>query len=198
VEPTLAGISLLLLQIAMGIGLAACAGLRAFLPLFVVGLAGRLDVVPLTATFEWMGSTPALVVFGVAVVTEILADKIPVVDHFLDVAQSFVKPIAGTVLAASVLTELTPLQAAVLGLITGGAVSGVIHVTKAKVRLASTATTAGLGNPVISTLEDVGAFFGSLVAIWLPLLLLLLLVAAIILTWTLLRRMRLPRSDFRA
>jgi uncharacterized membrane protein len=198
VEPTLAGISLLLLQIAMGIGLAACAGLRAFLPLFVVGLAGRLDVVPLTATFEWMGSTPALVVFGVAVVTEILADKIPVVDHFLDVAQSFVKPIAGTVLAASVLTELTPLQAAVLGLITGGAVSGVIHVTKAKVRLASTATTAGLGNPVISTLEDVGAFFGSLVAIWLPLLLLLLLVAATILTWTLLRRMRLPRSDFRA
>jgi len=197
VEPTLAGISSLLFQIAMGIGLAACAGLRAFLPLFVVGLAGRFDVVPLTATFEWLGSTPALVVFGVAVVAEILADKIPVVDHFLDVAQSVVKPIAGTVLAASVLTELTPLQAAVLGLITGGAVSGVIHVTKAKVRLASTATTAGLGNPVISALEDIGAFFGSLVAIWLPLLLLLLLVAATILTWTLLRRIR-RRSDFRA
>lgn len=196
-EPTLAGISSLLFQIAMGIGLAACAGLRAFLPLFVVGLAGRFDVVPLTATFEWLGSTPALVVFGVAVVAEILADKIPVVDHFLDVAQSVVKPIAGTVLAASVLTELTPLQAAVLGLITGGAVSGVIHVTKAKVRLASTATTAGLGNPVISALEDIGAFFGSLVAIWLPLLLLLLLVAATILTWTLLRRIR-RRSDFRA
>ena len=62
-------------QVAMGVGLAACAGLRAFLPLFVVGVAGRLDVLPLSEPFAWLASAPALTVFGAAVLTELLADK---------------------------------------------------------------------------------------------------------------------------
>ena len=66
-----------------------------------------------TRTFQWLESWPALTVLGVAVVTEILADKFPVVDNFLDAAQTFVKPVAGTILAASVLSELSPLQARV-------------------------------------------------------------------------------------
>ncbi len=189
-DPSLADISVVLLQVAMGIGLAACAGLRAFLPLFVVGLAGRFEFVPLSNTFEWLASTPALVVFGVAVVTEILADKIPVVDNFLDLIQSFVKPVAGTILAASVLTELTPLQATVLGLITGGVVAGGVHLTKAKLRLASTATTVGAGNPVLSVIEDISALVGSLVSLVVPLLLVLLLIVASIVAWGVLRRRR--------
>src|SRR5512145_2759755 len=108
-------------QIAMGLGLAASAGLRAFLPLLVAGVAGRLDLLPLSESFAWLGSTPALVVFGVAVVAEVLGDKIPVVDHFLDALHTLLKPIAGTVVAASVLTDLPPLPATVLSLITGGA-----------------------------------------------------------------------------
>lgn len=179
----------LLSQLAMGIGLAACAGLRAFLPLFVVGVAGRLDVIPLTQRFEWLASTPALLVFGVAVITELLADKFPVVDHFLDAVEIWVKPIAGTVLAASVLSELTPLQATVLGVFAGGTAAGTVHVAKAKLRLASTATTLGAGNPVLSFLEDVVAFVGSLTAIVVPLLILLLLLIALTLAvWWLLRR----------
>ena len=74
----------ILLQVAMGVSLAACAGLRAFLPLLVVGAFGRLGFVPLTGAFEWLSSWPALAVFGVAVVVELAADKFPVVDHLLD------------------------------------------------------------------------------------------------------------------
>ncbi len=85
-EATLA----VLAQIAMGLSLAACAGLRAFLPLFVVGAAGRLEWIPLTDSFAWMTSWPALLVFGFAVLTELLGDKFPLVDHFLDALQSFV------------------------------------------------------------------------------------------------------------
>jgi len=180
-EPTLSQAAAVLWQIAMGIGLASCAGLRAFLPLLVVGAAGRLELIPLTRSFEWLESTPALIVFGIAVVTELLGDKFPVVDHFLDTLQTFVKPIAGTILMASVLTELSPLQAAVLGLIGGGTTAGVVHVGKAKLRLASSVTTAGVANPVLSVIEDAGALVGSIASLVVPLLMVfLLLVFAVV------------------
>jgi hypothetical protein len=168
---------LILSQIAMGIGLAACAGLRAFLPLLLLGAAGRLEWVGLSPAFEWLASTPALIVFGVAVVTEILSDKVPVIDHLLDVIGGVLKPLAGTVLAASVLTDLTPLQSTVAGLLVGGGSAGIVHLTKAKLRLFSTATTAGLGNPVLSLAEDVLSFVGSIVAMIVPVILLLAIAA---------------------
>jgi len=175
-EPTVSQAAAILWQVAMGIGLASCAGLRAFLPMLVVGTAGRLDLIPLTRSFEWLESTPALIVFGIAVVAELLADKFPVIDNFLDAAQVFVKPIAGTILMASVLTELSPLQATVLGLIGGGTTAGVVHVAKAKLRLASSVTTAGTANPLISLVEDAGALVGSIASLVVPLLVVVLLL----------------------
>jgi hypothetical protein len=171
----------LLWQIAMGISLAACAGLRAFLPLLVVGVAGKLELIPLTRYFEWLATWPALIVFGVAVVVEILGDKFPAIDNFLDALQTFVKPIAGAILAASVLTELSPLQATALGLVAGGGSAGAVHLGKAKLRLASTLTTAGTANPVLSVIEDLGAFVGSIAAIVVPILMLFLLILFLIL-----------------
>lgn len=191
VQPTLS----LLFQIATGVGLAACAGLRAFLPLFAVGLAGRLDVLPLTPAFDWLASDAALIVFGIAVLVELLGDKIPIVDHVLDAIQTLIKPIAGTAVVAASLTDLTPLQATVLGLLLGGSVAGVVHLVKAKTRLLSTATTAGLGNPVVSAVEDSGAVAGSAVALLAPPVMLALLalgVAAI--AWWALRRRDRPRA----
>jgi hypothetical protein len=171
----LAASGLILSQIAMGIGLAACAGLRAFLPLLLLGAAGRFEWVSLSPAFEWLASTPALIV---AVVTEILSDKVPVVDHSLDVIGGVLKPVAGTVLAASVLTDLTPLQSTVAGLVVGGGAAGLVHLTKAKVRLFSTVTTAGLGNPVLSIAEDAMSFIGSIIALIMPVLLLLVIAAS--------------------
>lgn len=188
-EATLSQGASLAFQVTMGISLAACAGLRAFLPLFAVGLAGRLDYLPLTSSFEWMASTPALVVFGVAILLELLADKFPVVDNFLDAAQGFVKPIAGTILMAGVLSELTPLQATVLGIIGGGTAAGAVHLTKAKVRLASSATTAGIGNPLLSIAEDIAAFVGTLVSFVFPLLVVAVVLISLILIWRGIRRM---------
>jgi hypothetical protein len=159
----------LLFQIAAGIALAACAGLRAFLPLFVTGIVGRLGWVDLSGSFEWLSSTPALVVLGVAVTVELLSDKIPVVDHALDVLNTFLKPAAGTALMASMLTNLTPLQAIVLGIVAGGGSAGLVHLAKAKLRLGSSLLTAGLANPLLSLAEDGVAFVGTAAAFLVPL-----------------------------
>ncbi len=181
-------------QLAMGVSLAACAGLRAFLPLFAVGLAGRLDWIPLTSHFEWLESTPTLIVFGSAVAAELLADKIPWFDNLLDLVQSFVKPIAGVIATASVLHELTPLQGAVLALVLGGGVAGATHLAKANLRLVSTAATGGLANPVVSTVEDTGAGGLTLMALLAPLLAVTVLLLALIgiLWFVRRRRMRSP------
>ena len=167
-------------QVAMGIGLAASAGLRAFLPLLVVSVAGKLGWVPLSDRFEWLATWPAEVVFGVAVVTELLSDKIPLIDNLLDTLQVWVKPVAGALLAIAVLTELEPLPAAALGIMAGASSAGIVHVVKAKVRLLSSALTTGLGNPILSLVEDAVALIGSILSVIVPFVMVILLALAVL------------------
>ena len=149
----------LLQSIALGISLAACAGLRAWLPFFAVGLSVRLGVLPLGDSFRFLGSNVALTVFAVATVIEVLADKIPVVDHALDALSTFLKPAAGMVLAASVMwTVDDPIVALALGVMVGAPASLVPHAAKATLRGMLSPITAGLAAPILSVLEDVIAF----------------------------------------
>ncbi|MEO8501405.1 MAG: DUF4126 domain-containing protein [Vicinamibacteria bacterium] len=149
----------LLQSIALGIALAACAGLRAWLPLFAIGVSVRLGVVPMGDSFRFLGSTTALTVFAIATVIEVIADKIPFVDHALDALSTFLKPIAGMVLAASVLwTVDDPIVALALGVMVGAPASLVPHAAKTTLRGVLSPITAGLAAPVLSTLEDVIAF----------------------------------------
>lgn len=149
----------LLQSIALGIALAACAGLRAWLPLFAVGVSVRLGVLPLGDSFRFLGGNVALTVFAIATVVELLADKIPVVDHALDALSTFLKPVAGMVLAASVMwTVDDPIVALALGVMVGAPASLVPHTAKATLRGVLSPITAGLAAPVLSVLEDVIAF----------------------------------------
>src|SRR5262245_15370162 len=181
-----------LVHVAMGIGLSACAGLRAFLPLLVLGLAGRFEVVRLSDSLAWIAGDPALVVFGVAVIAEVLADKVPLVDHALDAVGAFVKPVSGALVTATLVKDWTPLYATVLCLIVGGSTAGVVHLAKAKLRLFSTLGSAGLANPWISAVEDVAALGAAVAAILLPLVLLALFVLGIGVAGLVLRARRRP------
>lgn len=188
----------LMVQILAGVSLAACCGLRAFLPPFVVGLAVRVGVVDLifgqpvqlNPAFEWLSTTPALVIFGVAVLVEMLADKVPVVDHILDLVETVVRPLAGVLVVAATLKGLDPLPAAVLGLILGGSVAGGVHLAKSKIRILSTLGTGGLGSPVLSAVEDLAALVGSLLAVFASVIAALLILIGVIFTFRLVLRFR--------
>jgi hypothetical protein len=184
-------------QLAMGFALAACVGLRAFLPLLAAGLLARNGYVHLGDSFAWMESTPALVVFGSALVFEVLADKVPFLDHALHAVEAFVKPMAATLLAASLFTNLDPLVAMTLGLIGGGTIAGAVHAIRGGTRLLSTATTAGLANPVLSLIDDVLATVGVVFAFLLPLfaaaIAIVLVVIGVRIAWRASRGTR-PRS----
>jgi len=180
-------------QLAMGFALAACVGLRTFLPLLAAGLLARMGYIELGARFQWMASTPALVVFGSAMAFEILADKIPGLDHALHAAESFVKPVAATILAASLLPELDPTTAMAVGLIAGGTAAGVVQVVRGTPRVASTMFTGGLANPLLSLADDAMAAVGVALAFIVPVLAALGVVAMIAAAaWLLTRRRARP------
>jgi hypothetical protein len=167
-------------QLAMGFALAATVGLRTFLPLLAAGLLARFGYVDLGHSFEWMEKTPALVVFGSAVVFEVLADKVPGLDHALHAVEAFVKPVAGTLVAASLFTNLDPMMAVVLGLIGGGTIAGMVHVAKGTTRVASTAMTGGLANPALSLFDDVLAIGGIILAILAPIIAALIVLVLVV------------------
>ena len=172
------------------IGLAACAGLRAFMPLFAAGLAARLLDLQLADSVGWLASNTAIIIFGVATVIELLADKIPVVDHGLDVVQTVAAPVAGGVAAFAPMVSLDGPWLAALAIMTGAAVAGGIHTAAATTRVKSTAITAGAANPALSVIEDVLAVGSVLAALLVPILILLVLaVLGLWIRW-LRRRMR--------
>lgn len=160
----------IILGLLLGLGLSASTGLNTFLPLLLLSAAARFQIagIELGSKFEWLTSDAAIITLIIACVVELVADKIPAVDHFLDSAGTFVRPVAGALASASVLTGVDPVVAAVVGIIVGAPTSLGLHTLKAGTRVASTATTFGCANPFISLLEDVIAFSLSVVAIFLP------------------------------
>jgi hypothetical protein len=164
--------------------------------LLAAGLLARLGYLDLGDSFEWMAKTPALVVFGSAVVFEFFADKVPGLDHALHFVESFVKPVAGTLIAAAMFTNLDPTMAVVLGLIGGGTIAGAVHVAKGTARAASTVLTGGLGNPVLSIFDDVLAVGGIVLAILAPIVAALIVLFLVIgVARLLMKRRRVLASD---
>lgn len=152
----------------IGIGLSATCGFRVFVPLLGLSIAHHLGVVPLASGFEWIGSWPATIAFAVATVVEIGAYFIPWIDHLLDVIATPAAVIAGAVITVSVLGEMPPLLRWPLGVIAGGGVAGLVQGSTVLLRGTSTATTGGLGNPVVSAGESAASVAGTVISIALP------------------------------
>jgi hypothetical protein len=142
------------LALIAGAAIAVACGLRAFLPLLVLGLGARFFGLPLAHSVQWLASDPALIALGVATVIEVLADKIPAVDHVMDVAATFVRPAAAVVASLGLLSHW-PAPWGQLAAIAFGGAALMVHAAKAKTRLGSSLLTLGLANPWISFVEDV-------------------------------------------
>src|SRR5512142_1820677 len=157
--------------LALAIALAAAAGLRAWLPLLLAGALSRAGVLDLGASFQFLSSNKALLLFGVATLIELIGDKVPAVDHALDLVGTPLRPAAGALLAASVLGTVTdPLTSLVLGTAVGAPSALVPHAAKAALRAASTTVTGGLANPLLSFLEDAISIVTFVLAVLVPLL----------------------------
>lgn len=140
------------MDVLTGLGLSGAAGLNAWLPAFAGALLTRWGVVELGEPFDELSKTPALVVLGVLTAADFVGDKIPAVDHVLHSIGAVIAPISGAVLFKGE-TDAT----LVVSLLAGGSTAEAVHAVRSAVRPLSTVTTAGIGNPVLSLLEDLGS-----------------------------------------
>ena len=159
-----------LLGLVVGICLSAACGFRVFLPLLglsIAVLAGRLSLSP---GFEWIGTWPALIAFATATVVEIGAYYIPWVDHVMDALTTPAAVVAGTIVTASLVGDMPPFLKWSLAVVAGGGASAVVQGGTVALRAGSSGTTGGLANPVVSTIELIGAVVVTILALLLPIL----------------------------
>lgn len=149
-----------------GICLSAAAGLRVFIPILALGLAGRYELLPLGEQFAWMTSEPFLIIVGVAALMEAGAYYIPLIDNLLDVLATPAALAGGTVIVSSLLPEMNAAAQWTTAALLGGGTAGLVQAATVITRGTSTVTTAGLGNPLLAT----GETGGSLLAVGLALL----------------------------
>jgi len=171
-------------------GLSGAAGLNAWIPLMATALAGRSGWLDLGDDFDALQSTPALLGIGAALAVDFVGDKVPGVDHVLHLIGGVVQPAAGAILFGAqtgIAGDLDPTLALALGAV----VAGTVHAGRAGARPISTASTGGIGNPVLSLVEDVGAVGLTALAFLLPLLALVavvLVVVGLVRVWLRVRR----------
>jgi hypothetical protein len=181
-----------MVSIFLGIGLAASVGFRVFLPLFALSLASYFNLWELNDSWVWIGSLPALITFGVATLVELFAYFIPYVDNLLDSLALPLATLAGTAVMVATVAELDPVVTWSLAIIAGGGTAAAIKGASATGRLTSTATTAGIGNPLISFIETIMAVLLSLVSILAPVIASVLVILLLIFIFAVYRKLR-PR-----
>ncbi|ADL48622.1 DUF4126 domain-containing protein [Micromonospora aurantiaca] len=194
-----------MLEVLTGSGLAASAGLNAYIPLLLMGLLSRYtDLVELPSGWQWLGNGWVVLILAVLLAVEVVADKVPVVDHVNDVVQTVVRPTAGglafgagagseTVTVSDPDTFFSTHQW--VPVVVGVLIALGVHLLKAAARPVINATTAGVGAPVASTAEDATSVVMSVVALLLPVLVLVFLVALVFFVPWLFRRRRERRRE---
>jgi uncharacterized membrane protein len=187
-------------EVLTGAGLAVAAGLNAYIPLLILGLAGRfLDFVDLPSQWQWLSNPWVLVILGVLLVIEIVADKIPVVDSINDWIQLFVRPVAGGIAFGTGSSSGTAVVTDPAQFFTSNAwvpiAIGILlalatHIGKAVSRPALNVATVGAAAPVVSTAEDFGSVVLSVLALLLPVLVIVAIGGVVVGFVVLFRRFR--------
>ncbi|MGI9544459.1 MAG: DUF4126 domain-containing protein [Cyclobacteriaceae bacterium] len=157
-------------SILLGIGLSAAVGFRLFIPFLLMSIASRFGLMELSSGFDWLASTPALILLSTATVLEVGAYFIPFFDNLLDTIATPAAVVCGTIVMASTVVEMDPLIKWTMAVIAGGGAAGLIKGATATTRVASSTTTGGLGNPVVATVETGGSLVLTVLAIFIPIM----------------------------
>jgi len=187
-----------MLELLTGVGLAAAAGLNAYIPLLALGLASRfLDFVQLPSGWAWLSNEWVLVILAVLLVIEIVADKIPIVDSINDWLQTVIRPVAGGIVFGGGSSTETAFVTDPdkffssnqwVPIVAGIVIALVIHLLKSAARPVINTMTAGLAAPAVSAAEDAGSVTLTLSALLIPVLVIVVLVLVVFGLISLVRR----------
>ena len=178
------------IALCVGISLSASCGFRVFIPLLVMALGVRFCGLSIDENLAWVGSDTAIICLGAATFAEILAYYIPVVDNLLDTIVGPAALVAGAVVTAGMLGDLPDWLQWSVGIIAGAGTAGTVQLGTSAVRAASTTTSAGIGNPIVSTAENGLSIVGAVMAVLAPLLAIVGAALLVLLTILFLHKLR--------
>jgi hypothetical protein len=171
-----------ILALLTALGLSSTAGFRAYLPLLALAVGSSIDssAIQLQPNFATLKSPPLIIILGVLTILEFIVDKVPVIDHFSDAVHTVVRPLSGAIIMAGTqnsVSDISPWLAAGVGAVLALA----FHTVKATSRPVVSATTAGVGNPIVSTIEDILTVAASVLLIVAPIIGIILLAILVLL-----------------
>lgn len=182
--------SSILISITLGIGLAASAGFRVFLPLLALSIAAHYQLLPLNEHWQWLGNPSAIIILGVATLAETAAALIPWVGNLLDALAVPLAGIAGTLIMVSTVSDLPQGATWALAVITGGGAALSIKGITTALKTAGNTLTGGFAGPIMSLIETITSLLITLLSLFLPLLALVLVVVILYALYRLIRRFR--------
>ncbi|MGY6554353.1 MAG: DUF4126 domain-containing protein [Wenzhouxiangella sp.] len=163
-----------------GIALSAASGLRVFIPILALGLAGRFELLPIGEQFAWMTSDLVLLIVGLAALLEVGSYYVPLVDNLLDLVATPAAMAGGTVILASLLPEMGPAAQWGTAAVLGGGSAGIVQGSTVLARGMSTASTGGLGNSMVATGETGGSLLAVVLALVVPILFGVFVIVALV------------------
>ena len=179
-----------IISIFLGIGLAASVGFRVFLPLFALSFASYFNLWELNESWEWIGSITALITLGVATLVEIGTYYIPFVDNLMDTIAIPLATIAGTAVMVSTVADLSPVVTWALAIIAGGGTAATIKSATGATRLTSSVSTAGFGNPIVTTIETGSSIVMTVLSLFLPVVGFIMVIVILIVFYILYKKIK--------
>lgn len=179
-----------IISIFLGIGLAASVGFRVFLPLFALSLVSYFNLLELNESWQWIGSLAAVITLGVAMLVEIGTYYIPFIDNLMDTIAIPLATVAGTAVMVSTVADLSPVVTWALAIIAGGGTAATIKSATGATRLTSSVSTAGLGNPIVTTIETGSSIVMTILSIFLPVVGFIMVIVILIVFYKLYKKIK--------
>ena len=170
-----------ILEVLLGIGLSAAAGFRVFVPMFIMSLAAQWGHLTLAPGFQWLGTPAATIVLGLAMIAEILSFLFPWVSNALDSIATPAAAIAGIIIMASVLTDMSPLVRWALAIIAGGGVALTVQGTTVVTRAAAAGASGGVASPIVGLLEALSSLIVTIATFIIPAIMGIIVLIAMLL-----------------
>jgi hypothetical protein len=161
--------------LSLALGSAWTSGINLYATVTVLGLLQKFGATRLPGGLDVLDNWWIIGVAGVLYLVEFFADKIPYVDSAWDVIHTFIRVPAGAIVAYAAMSQTDPTISVIAGLVGGGlALSS--HGTKAALRAGANLSPEPVSNWVLSLVEDVVAFAGTLLAVFAPILIAVVLI----------------------
>jgi hypothetical protein len=184
--------------LTLALGSAWTSGINLYATITVLGLLQKFGVAKLPGRLDVLDNWWIIGVAGGLYIIEFFADKIPYVDSVWDVVHTFIRIPAGAIVAYAATSQLDP-SIYIPAVLVGGGLSFASHGTKAAARIGANLSPEPVSNWVLSIVEDVIAFVGTVLAVFAPILMMIALAIFVLLfVWFFPRVLRAIRRLFQA